>query len=302
MKILVSGASGFIGRALTDSMTAEGHRVVRLVREKSPAGEGQIFWDPGAGKLDAAGLEGLDGAVHLAGENIAGRWTAAKKARIYDSRVKGTRLLCESLAWLPSPPRVVLSASASGYYGNCGDAVLREDHPPGAMFLSRVCRDWEAATEPASRRGLRVVTMRLGVVLGTGRGALARMLTPFRLGLGGRIGSGRQYLSWIALDDVVGVIRHILANAAVHGPVNVATPNPVINAEFTRVLARVLRRPAIFPLPAFMARLALGEMADELLLVSARLEPAQLSASGYAFRFPQLESALRHILAKALSS
>lgn len=302
MKILVSGASGFIGRALVASLTAEGNSIVRLAREKTTGAEEQVLWNPEAGTLDTTSLEGLDAVVHLAGENIAGRWTARKKSRIYDSRVKGTRLLCESLARLASPPPAVLSASASGYYGDCGDAVLREDHPPGAMFLSRVCQDWEGATEPASRRGLRVVMVRLGVVLGTGRGALARLLTPFRLGLGGRIASGRQYMSWITLDDVVGAIRHILTRSALRGPVNVATPNPVTNAEFTRSLARVLHRPAVFPLPAFVARAALGEMADELLLVSARLEPAKLSFNGYAFRFPQLEPALRHILGKTVSS
>ncbi len=297
MKILVSGSSGFIGRALVASLNAEGHRVVRLLRGNSSLDEGHLFWNADDGTIDAPALEGFDAVVHLAGENIAGRWTAKKKARIYDSRVKATRLLCEALARLANPPQVLITASASGYYGDCGDTVLREDHAPGSTYLSRVCQDWEAATEPATQRSLRVVHTRLGVVLGAGGGALARMLAPFRLGLGGRIGSGRQYMSWIALDDVVGAIRHILSSVALRGPVNVVAPNPATNQEFTRTLARVLGRPAVFPLPAFVARLVLGEMADELLLASAQLEPAQLLASGYAFRFPELEPALRQILA-----
>ncbi len=297
MKILVSGSSGFIGRALVAALAAEGHCVVRLLRGQSSADKEALRWDPDAGVLDATALNAFDAVVHLAGENIAGRWTAKKKARIYDSRVKGTRLLCEALARLEKPPQVLISGSASGYYGDCGDAVLREDHAAGSMYLSRVCQDWEAATEAAAGRGVRVACIRLGVVLGEG-GALARMLTPFRLGLGGRIGSGRQYMSWIALDDVVGAIRHILVKPALHGPVNVVAPNPVTNQEFTRALARVLHRPAVFPLPVFAARLVLGKMADELLLASARLGPAQLLASGYGFRFPELEPALHHILGK----
>jgi uncharacterized protein (TIGR01777 family) len=298
MNILVSGSSGFIGRALIPLLIADGHHVARLVRSQVSAGEAGVFWDPEADVIDARRLEGFDAVVHLAGENIAGRWTAKKKARIYDSRVRGTRRLCDALTKLETPPEVLVSISASGYYGDCGDAILREDHPSGSMFLSRVCRDWESATEPASQRGIRVVNPRLGVVLGAAGGALARMLLPFRLGFGGRIGTGRQYMSWVALEDVVGAIRHILAHESLHGPVNVAAPNPVTNREFTRTLGRVLGRPTIFPAPAFAVRWAFGEMADELLLASARLEPTQLVATHYEFLYPELEPALRYVLGK----
>ena len=297
MHVLVTGASGLIGSALVPLLTAEGHRVTRLVRTTPAPGEAAIPWDPMAGRLEAARLEGIDAVVHLAGENIAtGRWTPAKKARIRDSRVRGTRLLCETLAQLQHPPQVLVSASAIGYYGNRGDTVLHEDSPPGEDFLAQVCRDWEAATAPAAQRGVRVVRLRIGVVLSATGGALAKMLLPFRLGLGGVVGSGRQYISWIAIDDIVGVILYCLGNEAMEGPVNAVAPQAVTNAEFTRTLGRVLRRPTLFPLPAFVARLLFGEMAEALLLASTRVQPARLQTAGYRFLYPELEGALRHLL------
>ncbi len=241
-------------------------------------------------------LQGLDAAVHLAGESIAQRWTPERKARILKSRARGTRLLSESFARLTQLPCVLLCASAIGYYGDRGEEVLTEESPSGVGFLAEVCREWEAACEPAVRKGIRVVNLRIGVVLSAAGGVLPRMLLPFRMGLGGRVGHGRQYMSWIALDDLVGVIVHALTCDTLAGPVNAVAPHPVTNVEFTRTLGRVLRRPTVLPIPAFAARLALGEMADGLLLASTRVQPARLAASGYAFRYPELEGALRHVL------
>jgi uncharacterized protein (TIGR01777 family) len=300
MKILVTGSSGLIGSALVPVLTAEGHSVTRLVRSKPRPGEAGIYWDPSTETIDTSSLEGFDGVVHLAGENIAaGRWTAEQKARIRDSRVKGTRLLAESLARLARRPAVLLCASAMGYYGSRGEEVLKESSPAGSGFLAEVCREWEAAAEPAARRGIRVVSLRMGVVLSSKGGALATMLLPFRLGVGGRVGDGKQYMSWIAIDDVVGAFSFALRSETLRGPVNVVAPNPVTNAEFTKTLGRVLGRPTVFPMPAFAARLAFGEMADGLLLASARIEPAKLLVTGYAFRFAELEGALRHLLGRA---
>jgi uncharacterized protein len=300
MRILVSGSTGLIGSALVPFLAAGGHSVTRLARSKTgAAGEGTVLWDPQAGSIGPGGLEGFDAVVHLAGENIAGgRWTAAQKARIRDSRVKGTRLLSTSLAGLDRPPRVLICASAMGYYGDRGEEVLREESPSGSGFLPEVCREWEQAADLARQKGIRVVNLRFGLVLSGAGGALARMLVPFKLGVGGIIGSGRQYWSWIALDDVVGVIDHAISTESLQGPVNAVTPRAVTNREFTKVLGKVLSRPTLFPLPAFAARLALGQMADELLLASQRLEPACLVASAYAFRYPELEAALRHVLGK----
>jgi uncharacterized protein (TIGR01777 family) len=297
MNILVTGASGLIGTALGPSLTSRGHEVTRLVRGQSPSEGKSARWDPMAGSIDASALAGVDAVVHLAGENIAERWTAAKKARIRDSRVKGTQLLCETLTRLPSPPKVLVSASAIGYYGDRGEETLTDDSPPGRGFLPEVCRAWEAAAEPARQQGIRVVHLRLGVVLSAAGGALAKMLPPFRLGLGGVLGSGRQYMSWIALDDVVGAIQHAIVTDALQGPTNAVAPNAVTNQEFTKTLGKVLGRPTAIPLPAFGARLMFGEMADELLLASARVQPTKLLASGYQFRYPELEDALRHVLA-----
>jgi uncharacterized protein (TIGR01777 family) len=299
MNILVSGSTGLVGSALVPFLTAKGHRVTRLVRARPEPGKAEVYWDPAAGRIDAASIEGLDAVVHLSGESIAsGRWTAEKKARIRDSRTKGTRLLSESLAGLAKPPKVFACASAVGYYGNRGEELLKESSPPGSDFVAKVCRAWEASTEPARGKGIRVVNLRIGIVLSAAGGALAKMLPPFRMGVGGKIGDGKQYMSWIAMDDLVEIISHALKSDALAGPVNAVTPNPVTNAEFTRTLGRVLRRPIIFPMPAFAVRLAFGEMADALLLASQRVEPAKLLKTGYAFRYPELELALRHLLGK----
>ena len=299
MKVLVSGSSGLVGSALVPFLTGGGHQVVRLVRSEPGPEASEVCWDPETGSIDRAGLKGVDAAVHLAGESIAaGRWTAARSARILESRVKGTRLLAETLAELEQPPKALVSASAVGYYGDRGEETLREESGSGSAFLSEVCRQWEAATEPAAAAGIRVVNLRFGVILASAGGALPRLLTPFRLGGGGTLGSGKQFMSWVALDDVVGSILHALTTEALRGPVNAVGPQAVTNREFTKALGRALGRPTLFPMPACAARLAFGEMADELLLASQRVEPAKLLASGYQFRFPDLEGALRHLLGK----
>ena len=297
MIVAVTGAGGLVGSALVSSLRASGHRVIPLVRRAPRAGEDALRWVPSSGSITPA-APALDAVVHLAGESIMGlRWTAAKKQRIRESRTTATRLLVQTLVRFPKPPAVLISASAIGYYGSRGDEVLTEDSRPGTGFLADVARDWEAATAAALAHGLRVVNPRLGVVLSARGGALAKMLTPFRLGVGGVIGDGRQWMSWIALDDVVGAIQHALATETLRGPVNAVAPGPVTNAELTRTLGRVLRRPTLVPLPAFAARLAMGEMADALLLASQRVLPARLQASGYSFRHPTLEGALRSVLA-----
>jgi uncharacterized protein len=299
MKILLTGSHGLIGTGLVPALTARGHRTVRLVRAPAAPPPGDVVWDPATGHVaDPARLDGLDAVVHLAGENIAsGRWTQARKARIRESRVRGTRLLAEALARLPHPPRALVCASAVGYYGDRGEEVLREESPPGTGFLAEVCRDWEAAADPARRAGIRVVALRTGLVLSPAGGALARLLPVFRLGLGGRLGSGRQYASWIAIDDVVGAILHLLESDAVTGPVNLVAPHPVTNREFTAALGRALRRPALLAVPAWALRIALGETAGEL-LASVRAEPAKLRGAGYAFRHPDVEEALRALLGR----
>ena len=301
MKIIVTGASGLIGSALVSSLSKQGHQVTALVRRESkrkpPAGLTEVIWNPAAGELDAARLVGHEAAVHLAGESIAsGRWTDAKKRRIVESRVKSTRLLAETLARLQTHPRAFICASAIGYYGDRGSELLTEESAPGVDFLSHVCREWEAACEPVRAVGIRTVNLRIGIVLSSKGGALAQMLTPFKLGLGGRIGNGWQYMSWIALDDALGAIEHALTDESLAGPVNVVAPQPVKNVEFTKTIGRVLGRPTLLPVPGFALRLVLGEMADELLLASTRVEPARLKATGYQFKYPQLEPALRHLL------
>ncbi len=304
MNILVTGSSGLIGSALVPFLRKEGHVAARLLRTKPSeevAQQGFLPWDPEAGKLEIAGLHHMNAIVHLAGVNIAGsRWTAKHKARVRDSRVKSTRLLCETLTQLPTPRKleVLVCASGSGYYGDRGDELLTEDSSPGKGFLAEVCGEWEAAAKPTAEKGIRVVHLRFGMVLSREGGALAKMLPPFRLGLGGKVGSGRQYWPWIALDDVLGIILYAIHNGSLRGPVNAVAPDAATNLEFTKALGRVLGRPTIFPMPAFAARLAFGEMADELLLSSQRLQPAKLLASGYAFQYPKLEDALQHVLGK----
>jgi uncharacterized protein len=300
MKVLVSGASGLIGSALVPLLTARGHEVVRLVRRQPEPDEAAVGWDPEHGLLEASRLEGLDAVVHLAGEGIAeGRWTAERKSRIRRSRVQATRSLAETLAGLRQPPRVLVSASAIGVYGDRGDEELHETSPPGDGFLAEVGRDWEAATEPAAAAGIRVVLSRFGIVLSRKGGALAKMLLPFRLGVGGRIGSGAQWMSWVALDDAIAAVLHALATASLAGPLNVVSPHPVTNAELARTLGRVLGRPALAPLPAFAVRLVLGEMGDALLLSSQRVKADRLLSSGYEFRHSRLEPALRHLLGRS---
>jgi uncharacterized protein (TIGR01777 family) len=295
-RILVSGVSGPIGAALLPSLTARGYQVTRLVRAAA-SGEGQIPWDP-AQPIAADSVSGFEAVIHLAGETVVGRWTAAKKARIRDSRVLGTRNLAQALAQTSQRPRVLITASAVGYYGDRGEEILRENSPPGAGFLSEVCREWEAATQPAAAASIRTAHLRIGVVLSPVGGALQKMLTPFKMGVGGNMGNGRQWWSWIDVQDLVGAIHHILNSDRLEGPVNIVAPTPVTNAEFTKTLASVLSRPAIFPMPAFAARLAFGQMADELLLASQRVEPAKLTDSGYAFQHSDLRAALQNLLGK----
>ena len=296
MKILVSGASGLVGSALRPLLAGRGHQVVRLTRG-GPEASDAIPWDPLRQMLDAGRVEGFDGVIHLAGENLAsGRWTAARKEEIRTSRSHGTRLLTETLARLQKPPAVLISASAVGIYGDRGDELLTEDSPAGTGFLAEVCREWEAATAPARERDIRVVTLRTGVVLSPSGGALKKMLPPFKLGLGGKIGSGRQFMSWIGIDDVTRIIAHALEHLAIAGPLNVVAPEAVTNDELTRTLGRVLGRPTFFAMPAAAARLVFGEMADEALLASTRVLPAKLQASGYAFAEPNLEACLRRLL------
>jgi uncharacterized protein (TIGR01777 family) len=300
MKILVAGSSGLVGSRLIPVLRTSGHNVVRLVRDRARLDGDSAFLDPGAGRVDPAALRDCDAAINLAGQSIAaGRWSEKRKQAIRDSRIQTTRTIAQALAGTEPRPRVLINASAIGFYGSRGDALLDESSNSGSGdFLSGVCRDWEAATEPAARAGVRVVLARFGVILSRDGGALAKMLLPFKLGLGGRIGRGDQYMSWIAIDDVVGAILHGLNTDVLVGPTNVVAPQPVTNLEFTKTLGRVLGRPTVFPMPAFVARAAFGQMGEELLLGSQRVAPARLLSSGYVFKFPELETALRHVLAR----
>jgi uncharacterized protein (TIGR01777 family) len=293
----VTGAGGLLGRTLVPFLTTGGHRVVTITRR--PRGADQIGWDPASGRLDASGLDGVDAVVHLAGEPIGVRWTSARKRRILDSRVFGTRLLAEALARLPRPPRVLVSASGIGVYGNRGDARLTEASPlpeGSSDFLVETAREWEAAANPASAAGIRVVSTRFGLILTPGGGALGRMLPAFRLGAGGPLGSGAQWVSWAAIDDVVGAVHHAIMTEGLAGALNVCAPEPVTSRAFAETLGRVLGRPAILPAPAAALRLLFGEMADTALLASQRAVPARLLETGYPFRFPALEPALRFLL------
>ncbi|NRA00996.1 MAG: TIGR01777 family protein [Myxococcales bacterium] len=294
LRVAITGASGLVGRALTAFLLTGGHRVDRVLRRQPEAGTTDLRWDPAAGELDPAPLEGVDAVVHLAGERIdAGRWTRARRERILQSRSEGTRLLCERLAGLSRKPRVLVSASAIGFYGDRGAEALDENSVAGAGFLAGVCRDWEDATEPAAAAGIRVVRLRLGIVVAGAGGALARMLPLARLGLGGPIGSGQQWMSWIAIDDLIGAVHQLLYSDEVSGAVNAVAPAPLPNRDFARVLGHVLGRPAFLPVPAFVLRTAFGRLADEALLASARVDGARLRESGFEFLYPNLEAALR---------
>ena len=294
MKILVSGSSGLVGGALLPLLESEGHTITKLVRSRDAHG---VYWNYKKGEIDKDAMEGHDAVVHLAGETIDGRWTDEKKKKIRDSRVLGSKLISDAISGLHQKPSTVIAASAIGYYGDRGDEVLTEDSPPGSGFMSEVCRQWEDAYESVHEdRDIRVVHIRIGVVLSSRGGALDKMLTPFKLGLGGKIGSGKQYWSWIAIDDLISAIYHCIKDAGVTGPVNLTAPDSLTNEEFTDTLGEVLSRPTILPLPAFAARLILGEMADEALLSSTRVRPEKLLASGYEFEYPELKHALEHII------
>ncbi len=297
MNILISGASGLVGKALVSALRAQGHTVARLKRPGSAASAGDVVWDPMAATVDVPVMEGADAVVHLSGASIAqGRWTAARKAVLRSSRIDTTRVLVDALASLRQKPRVFVCASAIGCYGNRGDGILTESSAIGTDFLALLVRDWEAEATRAEISGIRTVMLRFGVILSADGGALPQMLLPFRFGLGGRLGSGKQWMSWIALADVVGIICSSVADERLAGPLNVVAPNPLRNAEFTRIVGTVLHRPAIFSAPEFALRMALGEMADGLLLASQRVIPERVLAAGYVFRFPEFEPALRAVL------
>jgi uncharacterized protein (TIGR01777 family) len=296
MNVLVSGSHGLVGRGLIKSLLNRGDTVSRLVRE-APSGSNDIEWHPNQDQIDKRKLNGFDAVVHLAGESIAsGRWSPEKKARIRDSRIKGTQLLSGALTETSQPPRVFVSASAIGFYGSRGDEVLTEQSAAGNDFLAGVCKEWEQAAEPAAGMGIRLVKARFGIILDKEGGALAKMLPPFRMGIGGRIGDGKQWMSWIALADVIGALEFVIENQALSGPVNFVAPNSVTNATFTSALGRILGRPTFLPVPAFGARLAFGEMADALLLSSQRVEPKRLNAAAFRFRYSNLNDALSEIL------
>jgi len=298
MRVAVTGSTGFVGTALCPFLARHGHEVIRIVR-KRPTGQDGVYWDPESGTVDREGLAGVQAIIHLAGESVAsGRWTPEKKARIHDSRVQGTRLLAETVAAMPRSVKVFVSASAIGFYGNRPGEVLSEKSVPGTGFLADSCSAWEGASEAAIRAEIRVVHVRIGVVLGLAGGAISKMLPLFRLGLGGRLGSGEQVMSWISLDDCVGALHHALITDSLVGPVNAVAPNAVTNSEFTRVLAQVVGRPAILPAPAFMLRLMMGEFADEILLAGAHVLPTRLSETDYSFRHPKLKDALNALLKK----
>ena len=295
MKVAVTGSSGLIGSSLVSYLSKKDIVVSKILRENPE--DDDISWKPEDGDWDSAFTGGVDGIVHLAGENIAsGKWTRKKKEKIRNSRIEGTTRLCEHILKLPTPPSVLVCASAIGYYGNRGVEFLNEGSSRGSGFLPDVCLGWEEAAESVSKAGIRVVNVRFGIVLSKDGGALAKMMTPFKIGMGGKIGSGTQYMSWVAMDDVTGAIYHTLTTDSLKGPVNVTAPNPVTNKEFTNTLGEVLKRPAVVPIPAFAAKLAFGEMANDLLLASTKVAPKRLSDSGYKFQYPELENALKHVL------
>ena len=297
MRILISGASGLIGRALAERLRSVGDTVQTLVRRRPKASESEIAWDPDAGVLDFSRLDGLDAVVHLAGKPIDSRWTEATKKAIRDSRVRGTKMLAEAVSQLPTRAKVFISASAVGFYGSRGDEPLDETSAPGKGFLADVCRQWEEAAAPARGAGIRTVQLRSGLVLSRKGGVLARVLPPFKMGAGGVVGTGRQWMSWISLTAATAAIQYAIGAAELSGPVNLTAPQPVCNAEFTRTLGTVLGRPRLVPLPAFAVKLLLGEMGDELLLAGQKVLPRKLLDAGFHFAHPDLESALRWELA-----
>jgi uncharacterized protein (TIGR01777 family) len=295
MKVLIAGASGLVGSAVIPSLEREGAQVTRLVR--SSAGAGEIEWHPNRDQIDGAALEGFDALINLAGENIAaGRWTDEVKRKIRDSRVNGTHLLSEAIAKLKQKPKAFLCASATGIYGDRGDEPLDEQSDSGGGFLAGVCREWEKSTEPALAAGVRTVFLRFGPILAREGGMLAKLLTPFKMGMGGRVGPGTQYISWVAIDDVVNAVKLALKDESIRGPLNIVSPNPVTNEVFTKTLGHVLSRPTALAMPAFAVRLAFGEMADEMLLTSQRVIPKRLNDAGLEFEFPELEGAFRRYL------
>lgn len=296
VRILVTGSTGLIGSALVSHLENEGHSVTRLIRSEPRDGNG-VQWDPDAGSIDAVRLNGLDGVVHLGGENLAsGLWTTAKKEAIRRSRVVSTELLARTVAGLTEPPKVFACASAVGFYGDRGDAIMSEDCVPGDGFLASVCQDWETATAPASDAGIRVANMRFGLVLSPAGGALEKMLLAFRMGFGGHVGSGRQYVSWVSIGDVVRAIHYVLSTDSLAGPVNVMSPNSVTNHEFAKALGHVLHRPSICHVPKFVVRGIMGQAADELLLSSCRAVPKRLQEAGFQFDHPDIEGALKYLL------
>lgn len=297
MKIAIAGASGLIGMVLVSRLKEDGHHIVRLVRPPLEATEGRVLWDPQKMVLNPADLEGIEAVINLSGENIAAlRWTEAKKQRIRESRVKGATLLAKTLSEMQNPPKILINASAIGFYGNRGAETLRETSEPGSGFLPDVCQEWEKALEPAVKRGVRVVKLRFGIVLSRAGGALARMWLPFKLGLGGVVGSGEHWMSWIAIDDSVEAIHFCLTHDAIQGPVNVVAPDAATNAEFTKTLGRVMHRPTVLPMPAFVVRGLFGEMGEALMLSSSVVSPDVLKTNGFSFRFPVLEPALEYLL------
>ena len=306
MRILVSGSTGFLGSSLIDVLEREGHTILCLMRPDTRKGDANsaraqtVRWDPVRGEFDAVAAEGADALVHLAGASIAdGRWNAARKILLRTSRIEATRHLIGALSKLQRPPRVIVASSAIGYYGNRGDETLTESSAPGGDFLSALCREWEVETARGTEFSARVVMLRFGVILAAHGGALPRMALPFKMGAGGRLGSGRQWMSWLTLPEAVGMMRFALSNSGLVGPANAVAPKPIQNADFTRILAKGLHRPALFPAPAFALRLALGEMADALLLVSQRVKPSKLEQAGYQFAQPELAAALTAIYHKS---
>lgn len=299
LRVAVTGSTGLIGTPLVRALRADGHTVLRLVRSRPVSGGDEVYWNPALGEIDTAALEGVDAVVHLAGENVGQPpWTEERKRRIRDSRVQGTTLIARTLAGLSPKPRVLVSASATGWYGDRGDEVLTEASGPGTGFLAEVCQAWESSADPARDAGIRVVHPRIGLVLTKQGGVLERLLTPFRLGVGGKLGSGRQWMSWVALHDVLEAIRFALRADSLSGPANLTSPAPVTNDEFTRTLGHVLGRPTVLGVPEFALKLALGQMADEALLASQRAVPDRLREAGFVFQYPDLEGALRVALGR----